>query len=231
MERIPPGLGVPMIRIVIADDHQIFRAGLRLLLEAEPGFEVAGEAAEGAEAVRLVGELDPDILLLDLAMPGMPGLEALRQIFVTSARVRTIVLTGNIDRGVLVKALQLGARGVVTKESVTDYLFKGIRSVMEGEYWIRREGVSDLVEELRSAAGRWRRPAAEAANAFGLTPRELEIAGAVAVGYPNKEIARQLTITEDTVKRHLSSIFGKTGVSSRIELAMFAVDKRLVDAS
>jgi two-component system, NarL family, nitrate/nitrite response regulator NarL len=215
------------IRILIADDHLLFRAGLRRLLEAEPGFEVVGEATEGGETVRRVRELKPDILLLDLAMPGVPGLEALRQLDESALPVRTILLTAAIEKQELVKALQLGARGVVMKESATDLLFRSIRSVSAGEFWVGRERVSDIVNTLRAA------PPASAAVAgkktFGLTPRELEVTATIAAGYSNKEIAQKFTISEDTVKHHLSNIFDKTGVSSRLELALFAVNHRLVD--
>ena len=216
------------IRILIADDHLIFRAGLRRLLEAEPGFLVVGEATEGEETVRRVRELKPDILLLDLAMPGVPGLEALRQLDESASPVRTILLTAAIEKEELVKALQLGAWGVVMKESAIDLLFRSIRSVSAGEYWVGRERVADLVKTLRARVP----PAADSRKkTFGLTPRELEITTTIAAGYSNKEIAQKFTISEDTVKHHLSNIFNKTGVSSRLELALFAVNHRLVESA
>jgi two-component system, NarL family, nitrate/nitrite response regulator NarL len=217
---------VPLVRIVIADDHRIFRAGLRRLLEAEPGFEVVGEAADGSEVAPLVERLRPDILLLDVAMPRVSGLEALGVLADRGTAVRTIVLTAAIDRTAFVKALQLGAWGVVMKEAATDLLFKSIRSVMAGQYWVGRETVSDLVEALRA-------PDIGAApgprQTFDLTPRELEVLSAVAGGQTNKEIARQFSLSEDTVKHHLSNIFDKVGASNRVELALFAVHHRLLD--
>ena len=219
------------IRILIADDHLIFRAGLRRLLETEPGFVVVGEATEGEETVSRVRELKPDILLLDLAMPGVPGLEALRQLDAMESPVRTILLTAAIEKEELVKALQLGAWGVVMKESAIDLLFRSIRSVSAGEYWVGRERVADLVKTLRAKLP----PAAAASEGrkkrFGLTPRELEITTTIAAGYSNKEIAKKFAISEDTVKHHLSNIFNKTGVSSRLELALFAVNHRLVESA
>lgn len=219
------------IRILIADDHLIFRAGLRRLLETEPGFVVVGEATEGEETVSRVRELKPDILLLDLAMPGVPGLEALRQLDEMASPVRTILLTAAIEKEELVKALQLGAWGVVMKESAIDLLFRSIRSVSAGEYWVGRERVADLVKTLRAKLP----PAAAAAEGrkkrFGLTPRELEITATIAAGYSNKEIAQKFKISEDTVKHHLSSIFDKAGVSSRLELALFAVNHQLVESA
>src|SRR5688500_8640677 len=141
---------LPSVRIVIADDHRIFRAGLRRLLEGVPGFEVVGEAADGSEGAPLVEQLRPDILLLDVAMPRMGGLEVLRTLAERGMPVRTIVLPAAIDRTDFVKSLQLGAWGVVMKEAPTDLLFKSIRSVRAGQYWVGRETVSDLVEALRS---------------------------------------------------------------------------------
>jgi DNA-binding NarL/FixJ family response regulator len=183
------------IRLVIADDHPIFRDGLRRLLEAEPGLKVIGEACDGAEAVKLARQLKPDILLLDLAMPRHPGLEA----------------------------LQLGARGVVLKDSATQLLLKAIHTVMSGEYWVGRESVSNLVQYLRTLVQSSGEEARQ--KKFGLTPRELEIVSAVVAGYSNKEIAEYFRISEDTVKHHLSNIFDKLGVSTRLELALFAVNQ------
>jgi DNA-binding NarL/FixJ family response regulator len=215
-----------IVRIVIADDHRIFRAGLRSLLAAEPGFEVVGEAADGAEVMTLVEQLRPHILLLDVAMPRMPGLEVLRALGDRGTIVRTIVLTAAIDRTAFVKALQLGAWGVVMKESATDLLFKSIRSVMAGQYWVGRETVSDLVEALRAPeTGVVPGPR----QTFDLTPRELEVLSAVVGGHTNKEIAQQFSLSEDTVKHHLSNIFDKVGASNRVELTLFAVHHRLVD--
>jgi DNA-binding NarL/FixJ family response regulator len=214
------------VRIVIADDHRIFRAGLRRLLEAEPGFEVVGEAADGCEVAPLVEQLCPDILLLDVAMPRVPGLEVLRALATRAAPVRTIVLTAAIDRTAFVKALQLGAWGVVMKESATDLLFKSIRSVMAGQYWVGRESVYDLVQALREPET----PEAPGPRqTFDLTARELEILSAVVGGHTNKEIAQKFSLSEDTVKHHLSNIFDKVGASNRVELTLFAVHHRLLD--
>lgn len=213
------------IRIVIADDHPIFRDGLRRLLEAEPGLKVIGEACDGAEAVKLARQLKPDIMLLDLAMPRHPGLEALRDLGSNTAAsmVRVILLTAAAEKNQIVEALQLGARGVVLKDSATQLLLKSIYTVMSGEYWVGRESVSNLVQYLRTlvqSSGEEQRQ-----KKFGLTPRELEIVSAVVAGYSNKEIAEYFKISEDTVKHHLSNIFDKLGVSTRLELALFAVNQ------
>src|SRR6266446_814079 len=140
------------VRILLADDHPIFRDGLRRLLEAEPDLKVIGEACDGAEAVKMAQQLKPDILLLDLAMPRMPGLEALREMSSgpVSNSVRVILLTAAAEKKQIVEALQLGARGVVLKDSATKLLLKSIHTVMAGEYWVGRESVSNLVQELRT---------------------------------------------------------------------------------
>jgi two-component system nitrate/nitrite response regulator NarL len=215
------------IRIVIADDHPIFRDGLRRLLEAEADLKVIGEASDGSEAVKMARQLRPDILLLDLAMPRMPGLEALREMSSgpVNNSVRVILLTAAAEKKQIVEALQLGARGVVLKDSATQLLLKSIHTVMAGEYWVGRESVSNLVQYLRNLVQSSGEEAKQ--KKFGLTPRELEIVSAVVAGYSNKEIAEYFKISEDTVKHHLSNIFDKLGVSTRLELALFAVNQAL----
>jgi two-component system, NarL family, nitrate/nitrite response regulator NarL len=213
------------IRIVIADDHPIFRDGLKRLLEAERELKVIGEACDGVEAVKLARQFKPEILLLDLAMPRRPGLEALREMSSDSSSVRVILLTAAVERQQIVEALQLGARGVVLKDSATQILLKSIRAVMSGEYWVGRESVSNLVQYLRTLIDSANTPPQK--KKYGLTPRELEIISAVVAGYANKEIAQHFKISEDTVKHHLSNIFDKLGVSTRLELALFAVNQSL----
>ena len=213
------------VRILIADDHPIFRDGLRRLLESEKGFKVVAEACDGVEAVEFVGRFKPEILLLDLAMPRRPGLEALRELSNSASPVRVILLTAAAEREQIVEALQLGARGVVLKDCGTEILMKSIYAVLGGEYWVGREPVSNLLQYLRGLMDSSTKLSRQ--KRFGLTPRELDIVSAVVAGFANREIANHFKISEDTVKHHLSNVFDKTGVSTRLELALFAVNQAL----
>jgi|HubBroStandDraft_6_1064221.scaffolds.fasta_scaffold435267_2 two-component system nitrate/nitrite response regulator NarL len=212
------------IRVLIADDHPLFRDGLRRLLQAEPGFEVVGEASDGDVLVDLARKTRPDILLLDLSMPRQDGMEVLRELSLSKIPVRTLLLTASIEKGQIVQALKLGAYGVIMKESTTQRLFDSIQCVMAGQYWVGRESVSDLVRALRSVA-----PTENGVRGkdYGLTTRELEIVTLVVAGYSNPDIAQRCSISEQTVKHHISNIFDKLGVSNRLELALFAVNHRL----
>ncbi|HEY3930313.1 MAG TPA: response regulator transcription factor [Candidatus Koribacter sp.] len=215
------------VRILIADDHTIFRDGLRRLLESEPEFDVIGEAADGGEAVAQARKLQPDVLLLDLAMPRVPGMDALRELTTEHGTTKIIILTAAIEKAQIVEALQIGARGIILKESATQLLLKGIRSVMAGQYWVGRESVADIVEYLKSTSAGAQ--ADQQAKNFGLTKREMEILGTIVAGFTNKEIAKKFSLSEDTVKHHLTNIFDKVGVSSRLELALFAINHRLAE--
>jgi DNA-binding NarL/FixJ family response regulator len=154
------------IRVLLADDHAVFRQGLRRLLETERDFLVVGEAANSEEAVALVSQLRPDILLLDLSMPGGSGLEALTTLARIDVAVKVVVLTAEIEREQIVRALQLGARGVLLKSSAADLIFKGLRTIMAGQHWVDRQTVTDLVELVKELSGSPRQPSS---NKFGLT--------------------------------------------------------------
>jgi two-component system, NarL family, nitrate/nitrite response regulator NarL len=203
------------VRVMIADDHVIFRAALRRLLEFERGFHVAGETGGNGEVVSLARRLEPDVLLLDDAH-GHQALDAVREVSTLKHTCRTILLTAQIREQQLVQAFRAGARGIMAKASPVDLLFRSIDAVMAGEYWVGRERVADLVRVFRSGPSdsHDKRP-------FGLTSRELQVVEAVVAGYTNKEIADHLTISHNTAKHHLSSIFDKLGVSNRLELALF----------
>jgi two-component system, NarL family, nitrate/nitrite response regulator NarL len=207
------------VRIVIADDHPIFRDGLKRLLDTESDLRVVGEATDGVEAVRIARALEPDILLLDLAMPRMGGIESLQELHGTPARI--ILLTAAITEPAAVRALQLGARGIILKETATRNLLDGIRRVMAGGVVLGEGVVDDVVSAISGTeAGRAARP-------FNLTSRERDIVQAIVAGQTNKDIADRLGISTQTVKHHLTSIFDKTGVSTRLELAMFALRHNL----
>ena len=207
------------IRIAIADDHQILRDGVRRLLESEPGFEVVAEGVNGLDVARIAQDVRPDVMLLDVAMPRMGGIEALTTIQFESTRV--ILLTAAIDPSELLRAIQLGARGVVLKESAPRLLIDGIHRVMDDKYVIGA-GVADDRDQAARQVG------AQQTRQFELTPRELEIVAAIVDGDSNRDIADRLDISLQTVKHHLTSIFDKTGASSRLELAVFAIRHGLV---
>jgi DNA-binding NarL/FixJ family response regulator len=216
----------PTINIVISDDHALFREGLRKLLEAEPGMRIVGEAVDGEETVKVVRQLKPHVLLLDLSLPKLSGLEVLAELSKLELQTRTIMLTAAIEREQVVEALELGARGIVLKHSALQLLLKCIRCVNEGQYWVGQEGVSDLIHALRRAKPS--RNVSAAPPNFGLSSREMEVIALIVAGYTNKDLARELGISENTAKHHLTNIFDKLGVSNRLELVLYAVDHGLV---
>ncbi|HYU80336.1 MAG TPA: response regulator transcription factor [Vicinamibacterales bacterium] len=200
------------IRIVIADDHPVYRLGVKALLSTEPGFEVVGEAADGQQAVSLVSTLRPDILLLDFILPGLNGLDVLRRLQSAKTLTRTILVTATIQDAEIQTALLLGAWGVVLKETAMDILPTCIRRVLMGEHWVGVESVDAIVGGLRSRT--------MGGGVASLTPRELDVVRLVAKGGSNKDIASELGLTEQTVKNYLRSIFEKLNVTNRVELAV-----------
>ena len=208
----------PARRLLIVDDHPLFRAGLRKLLESEPGFEVCGEAGDAASAVAATQRLAPDLLLLDMAMPGGSGLEVLRLLTGMAIPTHTIVLTAEIGRLETVQAVQLGARGIVLKAAASDVLFDCMWAVLAGDYWLGSVRLPSQESSLAEALHQ-----RDAPRDFNLTRREREIIGALVDGLSNREIAEQFGVTEITVKHHLRSIFDKCGASNRLELALFAL--------
>jgi two-component system nitrate/nitrite response regulator NarL len=213
------------IRILLADDHPVVRIGVRNMLQGDPALEVVGEATDGDDAITQTLELLPDILLLDVQMPRLPGLEAMRAIMSGSPTVKIMLLTSLISTQQVIEALQIGARGIVLKDAVTDHLTTAIKAVASGDYWIGGKRVVNLVGALHELM---QKAVVPERKTYGLTPRELEVVGCIVEGCSNRDIAKQFTLSEETVKRHLSNIFDKTGVSTRLELALFAIAHHLV---
>jgi DNA-binding NarL/FixJ family response regulator len=213
------------IRIVLADDHPVVRIGVRNMLVEQDGFEVVGEATDGDEAITQTLELQPDILLLDVQMPRLPGLEAMRAIMNGTATVKILLLTSTITTQQIIEALHIGARGIVLKDALASHLQTAIRTVSTGDYWIGGKRVVNLVSALHDLM---QQAAVPQHKTYGLTPRELEVVGCIVEGCSNRDIAKQFNLSEETVKRHLSNIFDKTGVSTRLELALFAIAHTLV---
>jgi two-component system nitrate/nitrite response regulator NarL len=229
------------VRVVLSDDEGLFRASLRQLfavpppiikdvygVDVGPGFDVVGEAESGEDTVRLVRSVRPDLLLLDLRMPRMSGLDALRELTPIDNTLRTILLAGTIDRPQLLTAVHLGVRGLLLKDATTEVLFEAIACVLAGRYWLGQTLVTDLLEVVRPLIQTSK--AAGGHLSFGLTPREREVLSLIVAGYANKDIAREFAVSEETIKHHLTRMFDKVGVSNRLELAMVATERGILDA-
>jgi two-component system nitrate/nitrite response regulator NarL len=214
------------IRILIAEDHRLFCEGLRLLLNGQPGFRVVGEALDGSTALRLVKQVKSDILLLDYDLENVSSMEVLGSLSSQATELHPIVLAGDIERKQAAEAYRLGAKGVILKEAATTFLFNCIRSVVAGKYWVLNEAISDL-SKFERYPGFFGRKSSSSAN-YQLTRREMQILRAVIAGKRNREIAELFSISEQTVKHHISNIFDKVGVYNRLELVLFAVYHGLV---
>ena len=214
--------GIP-IRVLIADDHPVVRIGVRNMLSAHGRFAVISEATNGEEAILQTTRLLPDILLMDVQMPRLPGIEALRALTISNPRVKIVLLTGSISAQQVVEAIQIGGRGVIYKDTLTDQLTAALLAVAGGMYWINGQRLQTLDDVLKTLEP----PAAEKQR-FRLTRREMEVVQLIARGYSNRELAKELSLSEETVKRHLSNTFDKTGVSTRLELALFAMAHNLI---
>jgi DNA-binding NarL/FixJ family response regulator len=223
----PAAATVAPIRIVVADDHPVVRFGVRNMLLNDPGFAVVGEAGDGDDAITQTIELEPDILLLDLMMPRLPGLEAMRAIMTKAPRVKIVLLTSTITPQQIIEALQIGARGIILKDAVVADLAEALRAVLGGDYWIGGERVANLLKALQQLTEQ--AAVTPERKTYGLTPRELEVVSCIVEGCSNRDVAKQFSISEETVKRHLSNVFDKTGVSTRLELALFAIAHKLVE--
>jgi DNA-binding NarL/FixJ family response regulator len=221
LEPLPGG----KIRIVIADDHPIFRDGLRKLLSLEDDFEVVAEANDGKEVLDILEQLEPDIVLLDLKMPGIDGLTALQRLQTIKTKTKVIVLTASEDKNQFVQAMKFGTSGIVLKQTATDLLIKAIRKVHVGEIWLDSHTTAAVMRQF--AAPMEPIPVGRDRERSPLSAREREIVALVAQGYKNKEMAEKMFISEQTVKNHLHNIFDKLGVSDRLELALYAIHKNL----
>lgn len=215
------------IRVLLADDHDLFRQGVRRLLEATEDVEVIGEAPSGEEAVRLVEDLAPDVVLLDITMPGLSGIDAARIVKATSPRTRLIMLTVHGEEEFLFEAIKAGAMGYLLKDCTAEELLRAIRVVYDGEGLLAPTMAAKVMHEF----ARTRDARELAAVTHPLTQREVEILQHVASGLANKEIALRLKISERTVKNHLSNIMEKLHVNSRTQAAVYALRSGLVPPS
>ena len=227
------GAAKPKIRIVVADDHPIFRDGLCKLLALEEDFEVVAQAQDGREVLDVLQQYEPDILLLDLKMPGLDGLGTLQRLQAARNRTRVIVLTASDDKNEFVQAMKLGTSGIVLKQTATDLLIKSIRKVHAGEIWLDSHTTAAVIRQFVSADDVAPPPPTAAVprerERSPLSQREREIVALVAQGFKNKEMAEKMFISEQTVKNHLHNIFDKLGVSDRLELALYAIHHNMHD--
>ena len=214
------------IRLLLADDHAIVRRGLQLYLKTQPDFELVGEAATGQEVLERVAELQPDIVLMDLHMPVVNGIEATRQIKASHPAVKVIVLTSFSDHDHVLPAVKAGARGYLLKDIEPDELAKSIRQVYAGKVELHPDVAGLLLEQIANPEDS--APERNATPFDELTAREREVLQLIASGFTNKEIAAALFITEKTVKTHVSHILEKLGLSDRTQAAILAVKHGLI---
>lgn len=209
------------ITVLLVDDHPVVREGLTAMLETQPDMEVVGEAGDGQEAVRLAKQLHPDVILMDLQMPKMGGVEAIQQIRKESERAEVIILTTYDSDEHIFSGIEAGARGYLLKGASRDDLFKAIRAASRGESLLEPAVASKLVDRYTQLS---RKGAADDT----LSERELEVLKLMARGYRNKEIARELVITEKTAKAHVSNILSKLSVTDRTEAVTIALKRRII---
>jgi DNA-binding NarL/FixJ family response regulator len=217
------------IRIVVADDHPIFRDGLCKLLALEEDFEVVAQAQDGRQVIDVLQQYQPDVLLLDLKMPGLDGIGTLQKLQAAKNKTRVIVLTASEDKNEFVQAMKLGTSGIVLKQTATEMLIKSIRRVHAGEIWLDSHTTAAVIRQFVAAEEAPAPPpmTSRERERAPLSQREREIVALVAQGFKNKEMAEKMFISEQTVKNHLHNIFDKLGVSDRLELALYAIHNNL----
>jgi two-component system response regulator NreC len=211
------------VRILIVDDHGVLRAGLRALLSTERDMLVVGEAADGGEAIRLVEELRPDVVLMDVSMPGEGGIATTRRLLSLRLGVRVLILTMHEDDGLLHEAIRAGAAGYILKQAVEQELTSAIRAVARGEMYVHPA----MTRALLAGMGRPTPPGDIAPEA--LTPREAEVLSLIARGYTNRQIAEKLTLSVRTVEGHRANLMAKLNMHSRVELVHYAAEHDLLD--
>ena len=210
------------IKIILIDDHTLFRSGIKALLSRQSDFDVIGEAADGFTGIKLVEQMRPDIVLLDLDMPVMNGRETLAQILSSNPQQTVVMLTVSEDNDDLTECMRIGARGFLLKNINADFLLDSIRKAVDGDNVFSPEMTTRLVQSLISPAS----PRADHLLST-LTPREMEILGYLAAGHSNKVIARHLDLAESTIKVHVQNILRKLNLSSRVQAAVYAVQHKV----
>ena len=214
------------IRILIVDDHGVLRAGLKALLSAEPGFEVVQDASNGADALRLASELNPDIVLLDMSMPGPNGIEVTRQLKKTLPEIRILILTVHEDETMLQEAIRAGASGYILKRAVESELIDAIQAVCRGDLYVHPAMTRALLKAISPTT----HPALGSQEELveALTPREAEVLRLIAQGYTNRQMADHLSISVRTVESHRANLMGKLGLRSRVDLVRYAKENKLI---
>lgn len=214
------------IKLLLADDHAVVRSGLRMLLDAQPDMEIVGEAENGRETVEKVATLQPDVVLMDIQMPGMNGIEATRKIKESAPETAVLALTMYEDDQYFFEMLKAGAAGYIPKRAAPDALVNAIRTVQRGEVFLYPSMATYLVEDYLQ---RDEAPEDEKVDLADLTPREVEVLELIAKGLTNAEIAENLTISVKTVDRHRENIMRKLNIHSRIDLVKYALKKGIID--
>ena len=214
------------IRVVVADDHAVLRSGLKLLLDAQMDIEVVGEASDGAEAINKTAELKPDVLLLDITMPNIGGIDALRTIKKKTPSVSILILTMHENEGYLIEALKAGASGYILKKVADNELISAIKAVYSGEVFIPTSLTKSVVKEMVS--GGVSREETGDNDQEQLSPRELEVLTLVAQGYTNQQMADRLYLSVKTVETYKARVMEKLNLNSRVELVRFALQQGLL---